>query len=175
MDFHNLVLKERKLWHKHFIPALFAGLAAGIVSFFYQATPSNIVLFASVGASAIILTHSKSHHLTKLHTTIKAYIVAILVSIIMFYIKKLVVLHLSFQIFLVIFFVGIAILMLDAFHPPSISVSISFILTNHQISELLILFTQILVLLVIVRLVTYLFSQHLPIQEFLGEFIEWKQ
>lgn len=172
MNFHNLVIKEKRLWHKHFIPALFAGLAAAIVSLMYQATPANIVLFASVGASAIILTHSRSHHLTKLHTTVKAYIVAIIVSIIMYFFNNYFIIHLSIQIFIIIFLVGLSILMLDAFHPPSISACISFVLANHKIFDLLILSTQILVLLVIVRLITYLFSEHLSIKEFINEFLE---
>jgi hypothetical protein len=75
------IKREKYLWHKHFIPSFIAGIAVGLLSFLYKATLSNIILFASVGASAVILAHSTSHHLLKLRTTIIAYITAIMVSI----------------------------------------------------------------------------------------------
>jgi len=58
--------KERLLWHKYFVPSLLAGICVGLIAWFFELTISNILLFASVGASAVILTHSTSHPPSKI-------------------------------------------------------------------------------------------------------------
>ena len=56
MSLQRFINKERLIWHKRFIPSLIAGIAVGIITFFFEMTASNIVMFASLGASAAIIT-----------------------------------------------------------------------------------------------------------------------
>ncbi|MFH1290448.1 MAG: HPP family protein [Nanoarchaeota archaeon] len=161
---------KRKLWHYHFIPSLIAGLIVALISYVYKLTAFNILLFASVGASAVILTNSRSHHLTKLRTTIIAYLLAVAISSIVYGLNLLIPIHVSINIFILIFLVGLFLFLFDAFHPPAITASLSFILLDRPLFDLIYLFIAIIVLLIIVRLITYVLSQHLPVKEFALEF-----
>ena len=166
----EFIKKERKIWHKHFTPSIIAALVVALVTAFMKLTVSNVILFSSVAASAFILTHSKSHHLTKLRTTLIAYLIAIIISGILFAINKIINLPTSVNLFIVIFFTGIGMYLANAVHPPAVSASLSFVLLEgYYISGLVSLFFAILVLLILVRLLTYVFSQHLPIKSFFKE------
>lgn len=170
MNLEKFIKKEKILWHNHFIPSFLAGLAAFIVSILYQLTVANIVLFASVGASAAILTNNRSHHLTKLHTTITAYLIAIIVSSAVYYLNRVISLPISLNIFLLVFLVALFLYLSNTFHPPAITASLSFMLLERPLMELIILFSEILVMLVIVRFISYVMSQHLSVKEFISEF-----
>ena len=170
MQLKKLIVKERLLWHKHFLPSLLTALVVGLLSFIYEYNTSSIVLFASIGASATILTHSRSHHLTKLHTTIKAYILAIIISLLVYLLNSVIPLHNSINIFLLIFLVSLSLFLTNAVHPPAIGAAISFILRKESLAELAYLFTAVILLLIAVRFLAYLLSQHLSVKEFEKEF-----
>ncbi|MGM5482820.1 MAG: HPP family protein [Nanobdellota archaeon] len=170
MNWRNFIKKERKIWHKHFVPSLFAALSAAFVAFLFQKTISGVILFASLGASAFILTNAERHRLTMLKTTIKAYIIAIIISIIIYPLNQIFKLTLSTEIFLLVFFVGISLYLANAVHPPAISGSLSFILFERSLIELFYLFLSIIVLLTLVRIMTYIFNRNFKIKEFFHEF-----
>tara|TARA_Y100000310_G_C20676209_1_gene813201 strand:- start:587 stop:1111 length:525 start_codon:yes stop_codon:yes gene_type:complete len=167
----SLLRKERRLWHKHFLPSLMAGVIVGIIAFFFEATVSNILLFASVGASAIILTNQHSHHLTKLHTTIVGYVSAIVLALAVYYLNTFYDLHIAVDIALLVFLVGLALFLFDSFHPPAITASISFIVLERPVFDLLYLFLAIIILMIVVRMGTYTISDNLPVKEFWREFL----
>ncbi len=170
MNLRKFLKKERLLWHKHFIPSFLAAIVVAVIAFIYETTFSNIILLASVGASAVILTNSQSHHLTKLHTTIVAYIVAIVISAIVYFVNSLVKLDMALNVFLLIFLVGIFLFLFNAFHPPAITASISFIVLEMPLVEMFYLFGAVIILLIVVRFLTYIVSQHLPVKDFMNEF-----
>lgn len=166
-DFIN---KERALWHKHFTPSLIAALIVAVIMAFMRLTLSNVILFSSVAASAFILTHSRSHHLTRLHTTIVAYIIAMLVSGAVYLISLIAGIPLSVHVFIAIFLTAILLYLANAIHPPAVSASLSFVMVETYISGLVWLFFAILILFIMVRLATYVFSQHLSLKNFTYEF-----
>ena len=168
--FERFLKKERRIWHSHFLPSLGAALAAALVTLVFKATLSNVILFASIGASAFILTNAQKHHLTKLNTTVRAYIIAIAISALVYFLNQVVPLHLSFNIFMLVFLVGLGEYSFDAIHPPAISASLSFVLLQRPPQDLIYLFLTIFGILVIVRLSVYLYSQHLTVNEFMHEF-----
>ena len=170
MDIQRLVKRERLVWHKHFIPSLIAGVAVALIALLYEMTISNIILFASVGASAVILTNFRSHHLTKLHTTIMAYIIAVVVSYLIFLINTKLPIPLVGNIFIAVFVVSMCLFLFNAFPPPAITASLSFILLERPPNDLIFLFVAVILLLIAVRFITYVFSQHLSIYAFLKEF-----
>ncbi len=170
IDYKKFVKRERILWHHHFTPSLFAGLIVAFVSYVVQLTVSNLMLFASVGASANILTNTRSHHLTRLHTVIIAYLIAIIISLGVYSLNKIMPLHISANIFLLIFLVGLFLYMFNASHPPAISASLSFILLDRPVFALIQLFIYIILLLIGIRFIVYVYSQHLPVSQFVDEF-----
>lgn len=170
MTLNEFLKRERALWHNHFVPSLIAGVGVAIVALVFEFTVSNIVLFASVGASAAILANVHSHHLTKLHTTIISYAVAIIISLLLYFINTLISLPLALNLFLVVFLVGIVVFLFNSFHPPAISAGVSFFLFERCLLDLLYLFLAIIVLFTIIRFLTYIISQHLAVREFWKEF-----
>lgn len=170
MNFAKLLRRERLLWHKHFVPSLIAGIAVAIIALIFEFTVSNIVLFASVGASAAILANVHSHHLTKLHTAIVSYVIAIVISLALYFINLRIALPLALNLFLAVFLTSIIIFLVNSFHPPAISASASFFLFERSLMDLLYLFIAILFLFIIIRFLTYILSQHLSVKEFWKEF-----
>ena len=168
---HKFWTKHRKyLWHEHFTPSIIAGVVVAIIISFFNITISNVVLFGSVGASAFILTNVQSHHLTKLHTTIKAYILAIILSVAIYYVAKLFTLPIGVYAFILIFLISILLVLFNSVHPPAVSAALSFLIMDTNPINLLYLFVSVLVLFILVRFATYVFSQHLPVKEFMQEF-----
>lgn len=170
MQFKKFIAKEKILWHRHFLPSLLTALVVAVLSFLYEYSTSSVVLFASVGASATILTHSRSHHLTKLHTTITAYLIAIIISLLIYFLNSAIPLANSVNIFILIFMVSLSLFLFNAVHPPAIGASISFILRKGGVDELIYLFSAVVLLLIAVRFLTYILSQHLSVKEFEKEF-----
>ena len=170
MSLSTFLRRERQLWHNHFIPSLIAGIGVAVVALLFEFTVSNIVLFASVGASATILANFHSHHLTKLHTTIVSYIIAIIVSLLLYFLNTLIELPLAINLFFVVFLIAIIVFLVNSFHPPAISAGVSFFLFERTLADLFYLFIAILVLFVLIRFLTYTVSQHLSIREFWKEF-----
>ncbi len=170
MSFKTFIRRERMLWHKHFGPSLIAGLGVALIALVFEFTVSNIVLFASVGASAAILANIHSHYLTKLHTAIVSYAIAIIISLLLYLLNKYIALPLALNLFFAVFFTSIIIFLLNSFHPPAISASASFFLFERSLADLAYLFMAILLLFIIIRFLTYTLSQHLSVREFLSEF-----
>ncbi|MBU1198761.1 MAG: HPP family protein [Nanoarchaeota archaeon] len=170
MSFKTFLRKKRKLWHKHFVPSLIAGICVAVVTFLFEFTAANIVLFASVGASAAILANFNSHHLTKLHTTITSYVIAIIISLILYGLNLFLNMPLYLNLFFVVFLIGLVIYLADSFHPPAISAGVSFFLFERNLSDLIYLFIAIVVLFILIRFFTYTISQRLPVKDFFVEF-----
>jgi CBS-domain-containing membrane protein len=170
MNLSKFLKKERTLWHKHFIPSILAGLIVAFISLIYEMTVSNILLFASVGASAVILTNRSSHHLTKLFTVISAYFIAIFISIIVYYLNMIFIISMPINLFLLISIVGLCLFLFNSFHPPAITAAVSFILLGRPIVDLVYLFLAIILLLILIRFIAYVSLQNLPITEFFREF-----
>lgn len=161
---------ERRLWHKHFIPSVIAGLVVAAIALFFELTAANAILFASVGASAMILSHTQSHHLIKLRASIIAYTAMIVIAIIIREANVFLPVPDPLNIFLSVTLVGLAIILLDAFHPPAVSASLSFVLFELPLASLIWLFIAVIILLVTVRFLTYTISERLPLKEFVQEF-----
>ena len=166
----RFIKKERALWHRHFLPSLLAGLVVALIAYLYEGNVSNIILFASVGASAVILMNTSSRHLTKLYTAISAYIIAVVVSTAIYFVNYVWNLSVPINLFLIVFLVGLFLYLFNSFHPPAITAAVSFILLDRPLVDLLWLFLAIIILLVIVRFIVYVFIQNLSLKKFGREF-----
>ena len=167
----KILSDKKKIWHKHFAPSIFAGILVAIVAFIFDATTSNMILLASVGASASILTNSKSHHLTKLKTTISAYTIIIIYSASIYLMNQNIPLKLELNLFLLVTGTSILLWIFNSFHPPAISASVSFILLETKLSNLILLFIAIILLLTIWRLLVFIFIQKVSLNKTRKELI----
>lgn len=170
MNFKRFLKKERQIWHRHFVPSLVAALAAGLIAYIFEATTSNIILFASLGASAFILSNAEKHRLTKLKITVKAYTIAVILSVLLYYIDKIIPMHMCIKISILVFIVSMGLYLANAVHPPAVSASLSFILLERGLGELFMLLLAIILLLTMMRAFTYVYSKDLSIRHFLHEF-----
>ena len=167
MSLIDYLKKERTIWHRRFIPSLIAGIAVAIITFFFEMTASNIVMFASLGASAAILTHKQIHKLTILRTMIFSYLIALIISLIVSH------LPVSFPVaaLIVVTITTISLYLFDVFHPPAISAALAFIMINGGIWEDVAIFIAVIILLIIVKLLTYAFYyENLEMKKFFKEF-----
>ena len=162
--------RSKEFWHEHFVPSLIAGLVIGLVVFSYDTTVANVLFFASVGASAVILTNSSSHHLVKLRTALWAYfMLAVLAPLIQFASQQLGV-HDAVAIGALVFGLSLGMYWLNAFHPPVISAAIAFIFFEGGLIDLFALFLLVVVIFISIRFMMYIAYQHFSPKEFWQEF-----
>ena len=167
--------KERMIWHKRFLPSLVAGIAVALITLFFEMTTSNIILLASLGASAAILTHENIHRLIILRTVIFAYLIALLVSLLIEYLGRLFELPFSLMVLLTVTFVTLSIYLFNVFHPPVVAASLSFIMFDGGYWEMMMIFFSVLILLVLIKLLVYAFYyEKLIMKKFMDEFKRYK-
>tara|TARA_Y100000310_G_C20664169_1_gene806521 strand:+ start:207 stop:770 length:564 start_codon:yes stop_codon:yes gene_type:complete len=176
MSWIDFFKKERAVWHKRFVPSLIAGIAVAIITLFFEMTASNIVMFASLGASAAIITQKYVHKLTILRTVIESYLIALVVSLVVLFLLHQFSFSFSIAVLLAVTLVTLAIYLGDAFHPPAISAALSFILLDGNVWDTLLIFFSVIVLLIIVKLLTYIFYyEHLELNKFHHEFKKFEK
>ena len=166
--------EARYFWHEYFLPALIAGIGVGVVAYFFEMNSANLLMFASVGASAVTISHKYRHHLTTLRTTILAYLAGCIISLFIGMVGINLNLAIPIRVFLVVASVSFAILYFNIFHPPAVSASVSFIVLHRNPSELVFLLTSIIILLIIIRLFIYVWYEHLSLKDFIHEFTHIK-
>jgi len=176
MSISDYLKKERKIWHRRFVPSLIAGMAVAILTVFFQMTAHNVVMFASLGASAAILTHKFIHRLNILYVVIFSYLVALLVSLPIFYLVKDFSYAFPTSILIAVTMTTLILYLLNIFHPPAISASIAFLLIQDSLTERILIFGSVIVLLIIIKLLTYFFYyENLTLKKFHHEFMFWKK
>ena len=176
MFLENFFKRERLIWHKRFVPSLIAGLAVAIITLFFKMTASNIVMFASLGASAAVLTHKQIHRLTILRTVISSYLISLITSgVVLFLIHKY---SLFFPVaaLIAVTLATLTMYLANTFHPPAISAALAFVLLDGGFWETVIIFFAVIVLLIVVKLLTYVFyHENLEMSKFMEEFKKIEQ
>ena len=172
----DFIKKERAIWHQRFIPSLIAGIGVAVLTIFFQLTAHNVVMFASLGASAAILTHRFIHRLTILYTVIFSYLVALIVSLPIFYLMKDFEFAFPISILLVVTMTTLTLYLLNIFHPPAISASIAFLLIQDSVMERVLIFGSVIILLIVIKLLTYFFYyENFGLRNFAREFKFWEK
>ena len=171
MSLKKFIKKERLIWHKRFIPSLIAGIAVAIITFFFKMTASNIVMFASLGASAAILTHKQIHRLTILRTVIFSYLISLFISGITLYFIHHYTISFSLAALIAVTLATLTMYLADVFHPPAVSAALAFVLLDGGFWETIVIFIAVIILLIIIKLLTYAFYyEHLEMDKFMREF-----
>lgn len=166
MDYRALIAKEREVWHDHFIPGLVAGIVVALITAFFSLTGSNVALFASIGASAVILSHKYRHRLTILRTAVVSYMLSGAISLGVAQLSA----PQSIKVFLAIFAVTMVLYSANVFHPPAVSAGLAVVLYRRPLVELVYELGATMLLFVVIRFILYLSHEHLHLHEFIEEF-----
>jgi CBS-domain-containing membrane protein len=171
MLFTNWLKKERRIWHKRFIPSLVTGIAVTILTIFFEMTVSNIILFASLGASAAILTTKKIHPLNVLRTVIISYVIALVVSSLLLFVSHHLFMPFSVSVLMAVTLVTLAMYLFNVFHPPAVAASISFLVYDAGFYETFLIFISVIIMMILIKFLTYAFYyEELKMHKFHLEF-----
>ncbi len=156
-----IILKEK------LVPAFFAGVSIFIISFFLKITIGNAILFASLGASSVILAEFPDRRIAKLRVVLFSYLIAAITGYLFYYLKN-VPLAAGLAIFTSISLMAIT----NNIHPPAGGLTLAFIFQPRFLNELVTVFVSIVFLLVLLKSIIYLYKKELNIKKFHHEFLK---
>lgn len=175
MDIHKFIQKEREIWHDRFVPSIIAAIAVLIITIVLQKSGFDIVLLTTIASSIVILTNQHIHKLTVIGTTIYAYIVATLVGLLFIYLRERFVLSTPAVSFLTITTITLVIYLFNVFHPPAVGIALGIVLYKGTLVSLLFILSITIVLFVVLKMVMYMYYEHLHLAKFQNEFLIWKR
>ena len=157
MAINDWVARKREVWHKRFFPSVLAGVAVAFLTLIFKATTANILMFASLGASAAILTERGLHRLTILRTILLAYFFALIVGLLVLIPVHQFALPFGVSAFLSVALTILLMYLFNAFHPPAAAASLAFVTLDGGVFETTAIFFSVIVLLAITKILTFVF------------------
>ena len=149
------------------IPALFGGLAIFIVSYMLELTIGSAILFASLGASTVILSEFPDTRMAKLRVVVIAYFIAAVIGYFCSFIT-----YLPFAAGLAIFLTIALMLVFNHTHAPAGGIALAFVFYSRESIDLAYVVLTVLALLIILKSVIYIYKKELHIKKFHHEFIK---
>lgn len=146
--------------------------SVSLLTLFFEATIANLLIFASLAASAVLLVNTDRYKLVNLRVIIESYIFTALIAITVIYLFREN--NLGFypaEVFFILLLSSLAIYFFNCIHPPAISCALAFSIEQSSFGELALLVVAIIVLLIIIRMLMYLTSDKLLIKNFHKEFL----
>jgi len=160
-------------WPGHFIHALVLAITIAIASMFNAyLSAAGIIIMGSLAASAITLTHKHRHHLTTLGTITFSYFIASFLTIGIVIVLRLLITPIESQLIIGVVVVGFALSWLGIFHPPALAFGIAFIVFERTVAGYLLVFCAAIVCFVLIRMMIYLFYEHMSFKHFVHELIK---
>jgi hypothetical protein len=175
MSFHDLIQKERAVWHDRFIPSMIAAFAVFVITLVLQFSGFDIVLLTSISASIVILTSEKWHRLTVLGTSFYAYLLGYMVGFLFRWVNMQFQPSLAVLSFLTISTITLLIYMVNVFHPPAVGIALGIVLYQGSMANLLFILLVTIVLFIIVKGFMYFYYEHLKWKKFHREFMVWEK
>ncbi len=160
---------------KVLVHSIIAGLSVALLALFLTKSLSQggLILFASVAATAGVMCHFPKSKSNSLRSVILSYACAIIISILIWQGIQMYNTSLVLASFLAVFSVSVMFYIFDIFHPPAISAVMGFLLYNdQQLHHLLVLFVSLIGLLIILKLLWYIYAEELQIEHFVKEFTQ---
>tara|TARA_Y100000034_G_C6812069_1_gene365002 strand:- start:144 stop:638 length:495 start_codon:yes stop_codon:yes gene_type:complete len=152
-----------------------AGVVVAVISLIFKFTTPNLLLLGTLGSSAAILTHQYVHRLTILRTVIFSYSIALVVSLILSDLGQKIAIPFPTAAFLAVSITTLLMYLFNVFHPPAVSASLSFFMLHGSIGETIIIFISVIILLILVKLLTYAFYYgNVEMEHFLKEFKKYE-
>ena len=160
-------------WPGHFTHALVLAIAISIAAMFNSyLSAAGIIIMGSLGASAVILTHKHKHHLTTLGTITFSYFIATFLAIGVAIILRMLNAPLESKLIISIVVIGFSLFWLGIFHPPALAFGVAFMVFERTTSGYLIVFCAAIVCFVLIRMLIYMFYEHLSLKQFVNELIK---
>lgn len=156
---------DKYLIKEKIIPALFGAFGIFILANFFKFTTGNVILFASLGASTVILTEFPDTQTAHLRVVIFSYLISSIVGFSCSFIP-----HIPLAAFLGIF-ISISLMMLTKNpHPPAGGICLAFIFYSRGIVEVMYVMIMIIFLLIILKSIVYFYKKEFNIRKFHHEF-----
>jgi CBS-domain-containing membrane protein len=156
-----IVLKEK------IIPALFGGLAIFLVSFLLRISIGNAILFASLGASTVILTEFPDTRTAKLRVVILSYGMAAGIGYALSFVD-----FVPLAAGLAVFFTIVAMALTDNIHAPAGGLALAFVFYEGHLKQLFYVLVAVLLLLTFLKSIIYMYKKELHIKKFHHEFLK---
>lgn len=150
-------------------------LAVAVITLFFQATTSNILLFSCLGASGFILANHRRYKLSTLRTVFESYLLTGLLAVTIEKLGSFLELTFSTQVFFTVFLSSLVLYLRLCVHPPAVASGLAFLIGHNTYLELGMLLVAIFFMLTVLRLVMYLRYEALDIRKFWKEFFENKR
>jgi CBS-domain-containing membrane protein len=148
------------------IPALFGGLAIFLVSFVMRITVGNAILFASLGASTVILAEYPDRSMAKLRVVFVSYCFAAVFGFV-FSLLEYAPLAAGLSVFVTISVMALT----NNIHPPAGGLALAFVFFPSEPLQLFYVLGAVLMLLTFLKSVIYMYKKELHIKKFHHEFL----
>jgi len=154
------------------IPCFIAGFSVLIVIYFFSWGGAGInVLFASLGSSAFIITSFPDTRFARLRNVLLSYLFGGIFGLISSQLVDLGLVVYGAG-FLAVFGTSSAMLLCRSIHPPASGAALAFVIYRREYTfEFLMLFFAILGIMVVGKLLIYIYKKEMNIEEFKHEFV----
>jgi len=158
-------------WKAAAINGALAGAAVALVTWLVTTLQEgDLLLFACLGSSAASIVFAPLNKANSLRTIVAAYVIAIAVCLLLFPIHRHEILPIPMQCFLAVCLPVSLMRATDTMHPAAIGCAMAFIIYDREPRGLLLLMLAILGLLMIVKMLTYVYLEDLEFRHFGKEF-----
>ena len=161
-------IEKANSWLACLANGLLAGLAVGLVTWTFE--QGDFVLFACLGSSAASVVLAPIAKSNSLRSILLAYYKPCLTSLVTYPFHTARILPLWAQCCLA---VGISVFImrrLDALHPAAVGAALAFLILDRTLPHLLLMLLAILFLLIVVKILTYIYLEELQFRYFGKEF-----
>jgi CBS-domain-containing membrane protein len=159
-------VKYSQVTKEKIIPALFGGLAIFLISFVMRMTVGNAILFASLGASTVILAEFPDTRAAKLRVVVLSYCIAALIGYIFSFVT-----FVPLAAGLAVFCTIVAMALTDNIHAPAGGLALAFVFYARGGFELFYVLLAVLLLLTFLKSIIYMYKKELHIKKFHHEFL----
>lgn len=161
-------------WIASLINGLIAGVAVGVVAWivtrFERGQEGDLLLFACLGSSSAAIVLAPVAKTNSLRSILIAYAVSASVCLLLYPLHHYTATAIPLQCLLAVCLSVFSMRALDAMHPAAVGSALAFIIYDRDINSLLLLMVAIMCLLVIVKVLAYIYRQELTFRDFPLEF-----
>ncbi len=171
-------IEEQRSWAACWINGMIAGGAVAIVAWAVMTleqdmlalSEGDLLLFACLGSSSSAVVFAPLAKTNSLRSIVLAYVTTSLISIAMYPIRESPDLPLPFQCFLAVCLSIALMRSVDAMHPAAVGSGMAFLIYRRDVWTLLLLMLAVVTLLVVVKILAYIYRRELTFKDFHREF-----
>lgn len=176
LEFFRIERESR--WRAACINGLIAGTSVGVIAWLVMTLEQgvmkfeegNLILFACLGSSSAAIVFAPVARTNSLRSIVLAYLIAAAWCAVLIPLRESQYLSLPMQCFVAVTLSITLMRMLDAMHPAAVGSVLAFVIYRRNIESLLLLLLAIIGLLMIVKVLAYIYREELTFRDFPREF-----